>query len=45
MITIPNNDKTGPSNRSTGPRDGRGKGKGRGGQGIGSKTGGNKGGC
>jgi hypothetical protein len=42
---IPRNDGTGPSRNSTGPRDGRGKGKGRGGQGIGGKTGGNKGGC
>jgi len=39
------NDGTGPSDRSTGPRDGRGKGKGLGGKGAGSKEGGQKGSC
>jgi len=45
VIKIPSGDGTGPSQKSTGPRDGRGKGKGRGGLGTGSKTGGKRGGC
>jgi len=40
---MPYFDKTGPSVFSYGPRDGRGSGYGRGGQGIGPRTGGQRG--
>ena len=40
-----NKNGSGPSKRSTGPRDGRGNGKGQGGKGAGAKTGGKRGNC
>lgn len=40
-----NKDRSGPSEYSTGPRDGRGRGRGSGGKGVGLKTGGQKGDC
>jgi hypothetical protein len=44
---MPKGNKTGPSPKSAGPRDGRGGGKGTyaKGKGIGKKTGGKKGSC
>jgi len=42
---MPGGDKTGPSEKSTGPRDGHNRGKGLGGKGIGAKEGGQKGDC
>ena len=44
---MPKKDGTGPSKKSTGPRDGRGGGTGRksSGSGTGKKTGGRKGNC